>query len=174
MVENIEYIYRQLNQDDQVRKLSHGDNKYLPLWVYLENNAKNHHLNNLSKTYVCVTPPRCVVAYITILCSQIELSGEGILENAKNFHFPYPAVKIAKLCVKDGLRGTGIGKSLVKIAIATAKENVSKNVGCRFVVVDSHQDAIQFYKECGFNLVNSPENITKQEPIMFLDIGKLD
>jgi predicted GNAT family N-acyltransferase len=174
MVESIEYIYRQLNQDDQVRKLSHGDPQYLPLRVYLENNAKNHHLKNLSKTYVCITPPNRVVAYITILCSQVELIGEGVPEDAKNFHFPYPAVKIAKLCVRNDLRGSGIGKNLVNIAIATAKENVSKNVGCRFVVVDSHKNAVSFYKGCGFILVNSPDNLIKQDPVMFLDIGKLD
>ena len=174
MAENIEYAIRLLEQDDKVRKsLSHGDEKFIALRRFLESDAKKHHLENLSKTYVCVANQNKVVGYITITCSQIKLDGTDVPDALVNFRHEFPAVKIGRLLICQSIRRSGIGKSLVSIAISAAKDNVAPSVGCRFVIVDAHQDAIKFYRDCGFTLLSSEENKTKQDPIMFLDIGKL-
>lgn len=174
MAENGDYEIRLLDEADEVRSsLSHGDEKFLPLRRFLAKDAKKHHQQNLSKTYVCVANNVKVVAYITITCSQIKLEETDVPKELVNFRHEFPAVKIGRLLVSQKIRRGGIGRSLVSIAISAAKDNVAPNVGCRFVIVDAHQDAIRFYKECGFTLLSSEENKNAQDPIMFLDIGKL-
>ena len=168
-----DYSIRLLKQDDNVRRLSHGEVKFLPLRRFLEIDAKKHHASHVSKTYVFATSEALVKGYITIICSQIKLVGDEIPQDTQNYRFDFPAVKIAKLCVDVSLRANGVGKKLVNLAIAVARENVLPSVGCRFVIVDSHKDAIDFYSSCGFILVKSDTNKSAQDPLMFLDIGKL-
>jgi ribosomal protein S18 acetylase RimI-like enzyme len=85
----------------------------------------------------------------------------------------YPAVKIARLLVDARQRNLGIGESLVELALGTTKGNVCPFVGCRFVVVDSKEEAVSFYERRGFTLLDTPENKKRSEPIMFIDLYKI-
>ena len=163
---------RLLASDDGVRNASHGDPVYLPLRHFLENDARKHHAINVSKTYVWAAEKR-VVAYITLTCSQVLLDEGATPEDAKKarFHYHFPAVKIAKLMVDKNTREFGLGMKLVKLAVAVASEKVMPNVGCRFVTVDSHRTAIDFYKKCGFVMLDTDDNRKAQDPLMFFDLG---
>lgn len=165
---------RLLAKDDKVRKAaSHGDPAYLPLRVFLENDAKDHHASHISKTYVFATAQNKVFAYITLTCSQIQLDEKTVPDDAKKVDFPFPCIKIAKLMVDKNLRQAGLGKKLVDLAITIALDKVMPHVGCRFVTVDSHHTAMNFYRKCGFTPLNTPDNLQAQNPLMFLDLSKL-
>jgi hypothetical protein len=62
---------------------------------------------------------------------------------------------------------------LVALAVAIVTDRIMPNVGCRFVIVDSHKDAVEFYKGRGFTLLDTEANKDAAHPLMFLDVGKL-
>ena len=162
---------REISPDDKVSGLSLGDKAFLPLVMFLKKDARTHHVENLSKTYVFANPEGKVVAYITIVCSQIELATPP--EGLANYRYPYPAIKIAKLAVNEKHRKLKLGYKLVSLALALSKERVLPHVGCRFLAVDSHPDAITFYEKCGFRLLDTEANRQLKNPLMFVDLGKL-
>jgi len=164
---------RLLAPDDGVKKASHGEEIYFPLRVFLANDAKKHHARHVSKTYVFADAKKRVIAYITITCSQVLLDEGATPEDVKKVHFPFPAVKIAKLMVDSDIRKNGLGMKLVKLAVAVAIDKIMPNVGCRFVTVDAHRSAIDFYKACGFVMLDTDENRQSQDPLMFYDLGKV-
>ena len=45
-------------------------------------------------------------------------------------------------------------------------------VGCRFIIADAKQEAIEVYNKIGFSLLDTEKNLEKEEPIMFLDLYK--
>jgi hypothetical protein len=62
---------------------------------------------------------------------------------------------------------------LVDYALALIKNRIMPLAGCRFVVVDANQPAIEFYKKQGFTLVDTETNRANKCPLMFLDLSKL-
>jgi GNAT superfamily N-acetyltransferase len=83
----------------------------------------------------------------------------------------FPAVKIGQLAVDANFQKQKVGSTLISLAIALAKEHVQPRIGCRLLIVDSHKDAVPFYRGKGFIVVASGKE--KKFPVMFLDIGKL-
>ena len=76
---------------------------------------------------------------------------EELFPKGKIFH-SYPAVKIARLGVADGLRGAKIGAKIIlflKIFFV-----VKNKTGCRYITVDAYNKArvLNFYQKNGFTL----------------------
>jgi ribosomal protein S18 acetylase RimI-like enzyme len=170
-----QYELREISPDDKVSGLSLGAQEYTPLKIYLKKHAKRHHVENAGKTYVFVEKgdaTKSVVAYITLLCSRIELKDPP--DGLDEYRFPdYPAVKIARLAVDTDCRGLGLGSELVALALAITKNRVMPHVGCRFLVVDSKSGSVEWYRKRGFTLLNTDENRAKDHPVMFIDVGRL-
>ena len=144
---------------------------YLPLTMFLQKSAKTFHKHNAAKTYVFAVGNK-IKAYISLNCSQIVLDRppDGLDEYR---HKEYPAVKIGKLAVDTHYRGVDLGSKLVSLAVAIVKEKVMPQVGCRFLIVDSHKTAVDFYQKQGFSLLDTEENKSRENPIMFLDIRRI-
>ena len=162
---------REIDADDQCRRFYLESKDFLPLTMFLQKDAKTHHKENAAKTYVCVSGKR-VIGYISINCSQIKLDipPDGL---AGYYYSEYPAVKIGKLAIDSHFRGKGYAKKLVSLVVAVVKQKIMPHVGCRFVIVDSHKDAVPFYQKRGFTLLDTAENRDRKNPLMFLDVGKL-
>lgn len=62
---------------------------------------------------------------------------------------------------------------MVDFAVGTAKDVICPAVGCRFVVVDAKKQSIGFYEKCGFTLLDTDDNRSRQSPVMFLDLHKV-
>lgn len=168
------YTLRQISPDDSVSGLSLGDEAFVPLKTFLTRYAKAYHRKNAARTYVIVADaaPKKVVAYVTLVCSQIHV--DSVPEDAGEYGYKdYPAVKIARLAVDKRHRERGLGRKLVDWAIAVAIERIMPHVGCMFVVLDAKQQSIKFYEKHGFRKVDTPENNRLEHPVMFLDIGRL-
>ncbi len=168
---------RELQQADKSNSLSLGKQEYTPLKTFLKKAALEFHLDNVAKTYVLVdkgAPPR-IWGYATLMCSEITLNGLKRLGESRNYkHYDtFPAIKLARLAVDKSLQGQGYGALLVNAAIAIAKDYIMPNVGCRFFMVDSKRDAINFYERVGFTLLDAQENQENQNPLMFLDLHKI-
>jgi GNAT superfamily N-acetyltransferase len=167
-------VLREIGPEDSVSGLSLGDQEFTPLKTFLRKHARRYHKECLAKTYVFVTQakPEKIVAYISLICSQIEASyGQPEVEEYE--YGDLPAVKVARLAVDSRNRGQDLGSKLVAVATAIAKDNVMPHVGCRFLVVDSKKGSVKFYEKCGFRLLDTPNNKKRSSPVMFLDLWKL-
>ncbi len=174
-----EFTIRTIESGDSVTGFSLGDSNLQPLKSFLQNEALEHHNCNLTKTYVLVDAaennqsvvPK-VWGYISLLCSNVELSNEeDHPEDVDDYRYTdFPAVKIARLAIDRRIKGKGFGTTLVQLAIAISNENIMPNIGCRFVVVDSKQNAVDFYKRLGFTIIAAEGNDESDAPIMYLDL----
>jgi ribosomal protein S18 acetylase RimI-like enzyme len=167
---------KEIEPGDIVTGFSLGNPAYNPLKTFLRRDAKTYHANDLGKTFGLFETydPKYLRAYITLVCGEIEVqAGEPRIEDVE-FRYPtYPAVKIARLAVDRRFRRRGLGETLVHFALGIIKTQICPHVGCRFVVVDSKQQAVGFYVSQGFTLLDTETNRARAEPIMFIDLRKI-
>lgn len=70
----------------------------------------------------------------------------------------FPAVLLGGLYVAKTARGSGVGSQLLDNAVGLAL-TVRESFGCLFLVVDSKDDARDFYERKGFKLVEPPNKL---------------
>jgi GNAT superfamily N-acetyltransferase len=161
---------RPIHENDNLSKLSLGKENLTPLKIFLKKAALNFHQNNIAKTYVLADNTARVWGYITLMSSEIILNEnqrpQEIYASAR--YEAFPAVKIARLAIDKTLQGQGYGKKLLDWTITLARDKISSQIGCRFLVVDAKQDSILFYKKVGFSLFNIA--VPDEHPLMFLDL----
>lgn len=90
-----------------------------------------------------------VVAYVTLAMSSIEAKRID-----KRYKKPirlksYPSLLIGRLAVDNELRKRGIGRYLCKWCIGFAIR-LSDEVGCRYVILETNEEKVDFYRKCGF------------------------
>jgi hypothetical protein len=81
----------------------------------------------------------------------------------------YPALLIGQLGVCNGLQGSGVGTYICDFYFDRALK-LAQKVGCRFLVVDALESAVDFYEKYGFVL--APKQEKEKQKLMFLDITK--
>ncbi|TMJ15483.1 MAG: GNAT family N-acetyltransferase [Alphaproteobacteria bacterium] len=119
--------------------------------------------------------PQKVLGYITLVCGEVVTGDdESLIADLDYRYRQYPAVKIARLAVDKSVQNEGLGRQLVDLALGIAKHEVSRSVGCRFVIVDSKRNAVKFYEKCGFTMLDTQANRDREEPVMFVDLSKVD
>ena len=83
----------------------------------------------------------------------------------------YPAVKLCRLGVAQGMRGKNIGSFLLDfIKSYFLDEN---KTGCRFVTVDAYIDAVPFYEQNDFQHLkgHDEDRVTR---LLFFDLSDID
>ncbi|WDR00892.1 GNAT family N-acetyltransferase [Devosia sp. J2-20] len=176
--DEISFELRQIKSGDRLSGLKLGDQAFQPLKSFLQNHAQKYHLSELAKTYAAFasTAPDKAVAYITLVCGQVETQvqvGDQIGSDVSYTYDHCPAVKIARLAVDTRFKGNGLGQYLVDFALGLTREEIMPRIGCRFVIVDAKQTAVKFYQDkCGFTLINTVENKALPSPVMFMDLHK--
>lgn len=157
--------------------LSLGDPAFTPLKTFLQRHALDYERQSLARTYGAFrVDPQKVVGYVTLVCGEV-VTDDGdqcLVADLKYRYRQYPAVKIARLAVDQTVQGVGLGRALVDLALGIAKREISPCVGCRFVMVDSKTNAVSFYEKCGFTILDTPANRERDEPVMFVDLNKVD
>jgi len=65
----------------------------------------------------------------------------------------FPAVKIGRLAVHEDLRNKGYGTDIIKLLVASFKNN--NKTGCQFITVDAinANETLKFYEKNGFEYV---------------------
>ena len=157
-------VLRPISKDDD---LSNFDSASDDLNEFLKNDAIVYENELVGKTYVCTAEEK-IVGYMTLLVDSIKVEimhDEDVVEEIK--HRVYPALKIGRLAVDKRYERKGIGTFLVMAAIGKARE-LSKTVGCRFVIVDAKQNSIDFYKRMLFKLMKKSTN--RIYPTMYFDL----
>lgn len=167
-------VIRQIEPGDRLTGLSLGHENFAPLKAFFQKHAKKYQEQNLARTYAIFESER-PIAYITLVCGEIAIQGKKRLLDEPDLFYnykSYPALKIARLAVHKDYRRKDYGTVLVDLAVGTAKEIICPAVGCRFVAVDSKKDALPFYLDYGFTLLDTPQNRRRSEPVLFIDLHK--
>jgi len=177
LADNSDLELRQLEPGDKVTGLSVGDPAFLPLKTFFRKHAKTYEAQSLARTYVVCEPAEHdkPIAFITLVCGEIETQGDtNLLGDGVTYRYHgYPAVKLARLAVDARRRSAGLGRLLVEFALGLVKEVICPAVGCRFMVVDSKRESVAFYESCGFTMLDTGENRARDEPVMFIDLHKI-
>jgi GNAT superfamily N-acetyltransferase len=162
---------------DRLTGLRLGDAAFTPLKTFLQKHALEYERQSLARTYGAFRiEPNKILGYITLVCGEV-VTGDGdqcLIDEVDYRYCQYPAVKIARLAIDRSVQGSGLGKHLVDLALGVAKREVCPSVGCRFVMVDSKKNAVKFYEKCGFTMLDTPANKERAEPVMFVDLSKVD
>ena len=171
-------IIKQIEPGDKLTGLSLGSPSFEPLKRFLRRDAQRYETHSLARTYgAFAQESRKILGYVTLVCGEIvtsESSQDLLHETDIEFPYPhYPAVKIARLAVDQRVAGKGLGTNLVNLALGQAKHIVCPAVGCRFVVVDSKEESVKFYERCGFTLLDTDANRSRNAPIMWIDLNKI-
>lgn len=172
-----DFILRPISPEDDVTKLSLGNEAYTPLKIFLKKNALDFHQYEIAKTYVLVKqdmPPSRIWAYITLMNSEIILNEKSRpSETSATIKYEaFPAVKIARLAVDKVLQSKGCGSIMLDWCLNHVRFAIMPHVGCRFLVVDAKRDSIKFYQKSGFILLNTESNHADEHPLMFFDLYK--
>ena len=168
---------RLIRAGDRLTGMSLGDSAFTPLKTFIQRHALEYERQSLGRTYAAFRPePQKVLGYITLVCGEVVTGDDDgcLIEDVDYRYHQYPAIKIARLAVDRSVQKFGLGRQLLDLALGVAKREVSPSVGCRFVMVDSKKNAVRFYEKCGFTMLDTPANRRREEPVMFVDLSKVD
>lgn len=137
-----------------------------PLKDYLSSMSYKHTVDGCFITYL-LEDDNEVLGYIsfsnTVIDSDCEEAKE-LLNVSKGMKYPIPTLKITRLAVADDFQGQKLGKLL--IAFAEIKAFIQQeSTGCKALVVDSKNAAIDFYKNANFIAI---ENYSDDDSIVFM------
>ncbi len=137
-----------------------------PLKEYLTSMAYKHTVEGCFITYLLENDNE-VLGYIsfsnTVIDSDCEEAKE-LLNVSKGMRYPIPTLKITRLAIVDDFQGQKLGKLL--IAFAEIKAFIQQeSTGCKALVVDSKNGAIDFYKNANFIAI---ENYSDDDSIIFM------
>jgi predicted GNAT family N-acyltransferase len=162
---------RRLAQDDLVKAFDCGDNA---LDSYLKRHAWiNQEQSLIGVTYVSVeeSHPKTIVGYYTIATGDVPRDSlPADMTKALPRYQNLPVALLARLAVDRRFQGSGLGKNLLRHAFESVL-NLSKQIGCRFVIVDAYSTAVGWYARYGFTAINGPSPNGMQP--MFIDVRTL-
>ena len=137
----------------------------------VEDAIKNQELL-ISTTYLWFyTITNELVAYTTLLSDSLRIKEtdlEKMFVDKGILYKSLPALKIGRLCVDERFSGRGIGTIITEFSISLGAK-LSKTIGCRFIVLDAKQEALNFYKKLGFNILKDD----KETVPMYFDLVDL-
>jgi GNAT superfamily N-acetyltransferase len=133
----------------EVKKFDCGNND---LNIFLQTTAGQHQRKFISKTYVLVDDeaPTQVMGFYTIAVRRMVAKDDLPPAIAKKLPREVPGFSLARLAVRDDLKGQGHGEYLMAHAIdRTAR--VASEIGGYAVFVDAKDEqAAAFYQRYGF------------------------
>ena len=140
--------------------------------LYAGQNQFRHHIGT---TYVAVDDADLIVGFATVTASEIPPDLLPAVKRKKLPKYPVPVLRLARLAVDEGAKGTGVGTILLRSTLVLAQQ-LAESVGCLGVVVDAKPDAIAFYEKLGFVSLDvaAGQLGDRPEPLpMFLELGQL-
>jgi len=163
-------VFSKLSDDSDVSSFACSDSKDLE--DFLRNDAKTRQQEKISTTYL-VHSGTDLVGFFSLSMGCI--TSDSVKKMSLKIEDPpnkYPALLLARMATKDGLRGQGIGREILKHVFAIAFK-LTEQIGCRFVKVDAKRDprAIRFYENYGGFIKITQNSETIQ---MVVDLNKID
>lgn len=157
---------RRLQETDVVAAFDCGDeslNSYLKKYAW-----NNQQKSSIGVTYIAAdeAAPNLVIGYFTLAMASAPRN--SLPKKYVRGLPPYdvPMILLARLAVDRRFEGRGLGRALLGEALKISS-SLSKQVGCRCVVVDAYESAISFYQHFGFIRIEADKGTSVR---MYLDI----
>lgn len=134
---------------------------------FIQKEALSFREEGLGITYVAFSDNE-LVGFVTISMADVRtkhMGDHGVPIGIEN----YPALQIGQLGVNEKIQRKGIGTQLVKWCMNKAIE-LSKDIGCRLLVLNSIPTSVGFYKNLNFIELKNQKG--RQEKTMYLVIPK--
>lgn len=117
--------------------------------TWLHNYAGQSGRADMAVTYVAHVDDR-VIGYFAITASEVAQDDAPAELTRRVARYPIPVIRLARLAVDLGHRGTGLGAALLREALVRSAQ-AADIIGARAVVVDAKDDeAARFYEHFEF------------------------
>ncbi len=134
---------------------------------FLKNEALKSQENLLSRTFLCFSKGS-LVGFLTLVTDTIEVKLVDEDDGVDGYPYQkYPAIKIARLAVDRRFERKGIGRFLLLAAVGKVYQ-ISKDIGCRYITLDSKRESMGFYEKFGFKAIK--KYINRSYPPMYLNM----
>jgi len=108
------------------------------------------------------------MGFLSLVTDTIEVKLIEIDDGVDGYPYPrYPAIKIARLAVDEKFEGGGIGRFLLLWATGKVYQ-LSREVGCRYITLDSKRESVGFYEMFGFKVIK--KYASRNFPPMYLNM----
>ena len=152
-MEKIKYEFSDLNisqlsKDYSIINFDCGERN---LNGFLREESFIYHKNGIARTNI-VTCNEIVVGFFSLCADSIKLMDyekKGCNLSDKPIS-EWPSVKIARLAVDKRFQNKNIGKHILSFIVGLVRNYISRDIGCRFITVDSYPGKIGFYGLKGF------------------------
>jgi GNAT superfamily N-acetyltransferase len=154
---------RRLNEDDNIAGFYCTNTD---LNNFLKEDALKSQSNMTSVTYLCFLKD-APIGFVTLAAATIEV--KSISGPPLDGYTPktYPCIKLARMAIDEKYAGKGYGYYLMLWTMGKF-EKISKEIGCRYLTVDSKSESIGFYEKNDFILVQ--KTVHKSHPTLYLDM----
>jgi ribosomal protein S18 acetylase RimI-like enzyme len=169
------YVIRPIRTGDCKVPFALADERHRPLKIFFRKDSERASAQLITQTYVAVPDgfdDRRILGFISLMSAEIALGGTySVKGKPRADRYPsQPAIRIARLAVADGTRGSGIGRDLLSLSLSIAVDRVCTSVGCRFLIANAKQESVGFYSKQGFTLLDTEANRASPAPVMWLDL----
>lgn len=164
-------IRRLVESDDRQLFASGDDDRDRFLKRYAGQNQFRHHIG---VTYVAVEKGR-VIGFATVAASHVEIDRLSAALRSRLPAYPLPVLRLARLAVDAAVRGSGVGRSLLRYVLNLAVR-MADDFGCIGVVVDAKPGMAEFYSKLGFLPLEVLEGASEEKPtptVMFLSLSAI-
>lgn len=133
--------------DLQLFKCDKDDDNGCNDFIHNENEAKKYQKERHGVTYLFFYE-ETMIGYVTLAMSSI--SAERLAKGSETIRLDfYPCLLIGRLAVDNDWRKLDIGTYLADWSTGLALE-MSEEIGCRYVALETKENKVQFYAKCGF------------------------
>ncbi len=136
--------------------------------------AQNQFRHHVGATYVAISDS-AIVGFATVSAATIHVDEIPDKHRKRLPQYPLPVLRLARLAVDRRMQGRGIGRQLLRAVLSLALE-MSNRIGCIGVLVDAKPDAVEYYRQYGFEELDVLEGALGDRPAptsMFLPLGAI-
>jgi GNAT superfamily N-acetyltransferase len=157
--------HKVLNKNDSVNGFSCKEEE---IDEFIREQALGYQEQNLGVTYVFYFGSK-LIGFATLCMGNVNKRKMSEDDNLSKSIASYPALLIGQLGVTNEYQRRGIGKHVCDFCFFIAI-HLSQKIGCRFLIVNALDSAVDFYIKYGFTL--APKQEKQKQKLMFLDITK--
>jgi len=155
-----------LEESDDLTVFDCSQDDALEVNEFIHSEAIQYQKEKLGVTHLFLYENR-VIGFATLAMSEIEIKEAPSLLSFKTEIRNYPALLIGQLAVHNNYRGRHVGRSICLFCLETAKR-LSKEIGCKLVVVFTEEGHDGFYEKCGFQVISKYQN--KKKKWMYIQV----
>jgi predicted GNAT family N-acyltransferase len=164
---NDKLVFKTISKTDNLHDFQSADND---LNDFLKDDALNNQKAMLSVTRL-VYQNNNLISYFSLTNDSIQKKLVHPEDGESDYPYShYPALKIARLAVRQEYESKGAGTAMLVESVATAFI-ISKYAGCRIITVDAKKESIGFYGKYGFKKANTDKET--DTVTMYLDLNKM-